>query len=613
MKLLSLAWPRAERRAAPKPARAGDVLAAECRKHRRPLGGPTRFAGVQPAQGWARGSLLVLVIECCLDEGLEQRVAAPGCRLELGVELHADEPGVHLARQFDHLGQLLALGDGRNDEAGLLQAVQVVLVGLVAMAVALGDDGAVDVTSQRAVLDVGALRAQAHGAAEVGVGIALLDAAVGVLPFVDQRDDGVGRGGVEFGRVGTFQAGHVAGVLNGRDLHAQADAEVGQFVLTGVLGREDLAFHAAFAEAAGHEDGVVLRQFAHGLGRQRLAVHVLDLHTRMVVDAGVAQRLVERLVRVRQVGVFAAHRDGDLLLGVLDFVDEVVPALQVGALGVELELGADELVQPLLVQHARHLVDGVDVPHRDHAVLGHVREEGDLLAFVVGDAAVGAAQQRVGLDADLAQLLHGVLRGLGLEFAGSGDPGHVGQVHEGRVRRAGAQAHLAHGFQEGQGLDVAHGAADLHDGHVDALGTALDVFLDLVGDVRDHLDGLAEVVAAAFLLQHGLVDLAGGEVVGLLHPRGDKALVVAEVQVGFGTVVGDEDLAVLEGRHRAGVDVDVGVQLDEGDFEAARFEDGSQGGRRDALAQRGHHTAGDEDVFGHVLQQPRTGCCGGKF
>jgi hypothetical protein len=34
----------------------------------------------------------------------------------------------------------------------------------------------------------------------------------------------------------------------------------------------------------------------------------------------------------------------------------------------------------------------------------------------------------------------------------------------------------------------------------------------------------------------------------------------------------DEDLAVLERRHRAGVDVDVRVELDAGDAQATRFE-----------------------------------------
>ena len=74
---------------------------------------------------------------------------------------------------------------------------------------------------------------------------------------------------------------------------------------------------------------------------------------------------------------------------------------------------------------------------------------------------------------------------------------------------------------------------------------------DLVGDVRDHLHRAAQVVAAALLADDRVVDLAGGEVVLLAHPRRQEALVVAEVEVGLGAVVGDEHLAVLERAHRA--------------------------------------------------------------
>ena len=215
--------------------------------------------------------------------------------------------------------------------------------------------------------------------------------------------------------------------------------------------------------------------------------------------------------------VYLPHmRDLHRGLRMLDLVDQGVPAPQVGGAGQQLQLHADQLVQALLVQQARHLVDRVDVPHADHAVRLHVGEQADLLALVVGDRAVGAAQQHVGLDADLAQLLHRVLGRLGLELAGGGDPGHVGQVHERGVRRAHLQAHLAHRFEERQALDVAHRAADLDDRDVEMVGgTALDELLDLVGDMRDHLHRLAQVVAAALLLEHALVDLAGGEVVGL--------------------------------------------------------------------------------------------------
>ncbi len=59
------------------------------------------------------------------------------------------------------------------------------------------------------------------------------------------------------------------------------------------------------------------------------------------------------------------------------------------------------------------------------------------------------------------------------------------------------ETHLADRLQEGQRLDVAHRAADLDDRDVGAFRAALDVGLDLVGDVRDDLHGLAEVLAAA--------------------------------------------------------------------------------------------------------------------
>ena len=36
---------------------------------------------------------------------------------------------------------------------------------------------------------------------------------------------------------------------------------------------------------------------------------------------------------------------------------------------------------------------------------------------------------------------------------------------------------------------------------------------------------------------------------------------MAQIQVGFRAVVGDKNLAVLERRHGAGIDVEVGVQL----------------------------------------------------
>ena len=144
-----------------------------------------------------------------------------------------------------------------------------------------------------------------------------------------------------------------------------------------------------------------------------------------------------------------------------------------------------------------------------------------------------------------------MLRGLGLDLAHAREVRHEREVDVAGVGAAFLDAHLADRLEERQRLDVAHGAADLDDADLGVLARGLDRGLDLVGDVRDHLHRAAEVVAAALLVDDALVDLAGGEVVGLRHLGGDEALVVAEVEVGLGAVLGHEHLAVLERRHRA--------------------------------------------------------------
>ncbi len=115
------------------------------------------------------------------------------------------------------------------------------------------------------------------------------------------------------------------------------------------------------------------------------------------------------------------------------------------------------------------------------------------------------------------------------------------------VAAADVLAHLADGLEEGQRLDIADRAADLDDDHVGAAvaGHALDALLDLVGDVRDDLDGAAEIVAAPLLGDDRLVDPARRDVRQLGQVLVDEPLVVAQVEVRFGTVIGDEDLAVL--------------------------------------------------------------------
>ena len=245
-----------------------------------------------------------------------------------------------------------------------------------------------------------------------------------------------------------------------------------------------------------------------------------------------------------------------------------------------------------------------------------VAHQADLALHAGGDLAVGAADERVGLDADAAQRRHRVLGRLGLQLAGRRDVGHQRDVQEEAVVAADLVAHLAGGLEEGQRLDVADRAADLGDDDVDPLvrrrdasPPAEDAGLDLVGDVRDDLHGVAEVLAAALLGDHARVDLPGRHVGPAREVDVEEALVVADVEVGLGAVLGDEDLAVLERVHRSGVDVEVGVQLLHGDAQPSAGEQRAQRTGGQPLAEGGHHATGDEDELrrlGVVQEVPRS-------
>ena len=120
---------------------------------------------------------------------------------------------------------------------------------------------------------------------------------------------------------------------------------------------------------------------------------------------------------------------------------------------------------------------------------------------------------------------------------------------------------LADRFEERQALDVADGAADFDQDEIDVLVPAGDEILDGIGYVRDDLNGAAEIGAATFLGEDVLIDPPGRDVVRLARGHTGEAFVVPKIEIGLGSVVGDENLPVLIGAHRTGIDVQVGVEL----------------------------------------------------
>ena len=144
----------------------------------------------------------------------------------------------------------------------------------------------------------------------------------------------------------------------------------------------------------------------------------------------VGERFVDALVGILQLDVFADDRDLDLLLWVNDAVDEFPPIAQIGRGRIDVQELADEVVETLLVQHQRHLVNRVrHIARLDDRVRADVAKHRKFLPDFGVERTFRAANQDLRLETDLAQFRDALLSRFCLQFAGRADVRDERDVH----------------------------------------------------------------------------------------------------------------------------------------------------------------------------------------
>src|SRR5687768_947708 len=541
----------------------------------------TSVAG--PRERRSRLPSLRLRPDRCGDEPGEQRVRARRTRFELGVELTAEEPRV--LRILDDLDELAVRADAGETHPMFGKGVAKAVGDLVTVAMPLADlRNAIHFGRFRSAVQARGIRPQAHRSSHVRH----------VLLRLHERDHGVVALGGELGRMTVFQAADVARELDDRRLHPETDAEERQRRGPGMTYGLHHAVDSTHAEAAGHQQPVERCKQLRGAGGRRevVAGEPADVHTDIVRDAAMDQRFLHALVAVDELRVLADDGDLDAIVRLQHGVHELPPVREIGFRALETELLQDLLVESLLVEAQRDLIDGAHVGALDDAPELHVAEERDLALHVVRDGALGPHDEAIRLDSDLHEITNRMLRRLGLQLAGRRDERHQGEMHEDRILAADVVPELTDRLEERQRLDVADRAADLHDHDVVLRGDPADRGLDLVGDVRDDLHGGAEVLAAALLGDDVQVDATRRHVVRLRQRAIDEALVMSEVEIGLGPVVGDEHFAMLKWRHRPRIDVDVRVEFHHRHPQSPLDEQAPERRRGDALAEGRDDAAG---------------------
>ena len=94
--------------------------------------------------------------------------------------------------------------------------------------------------------------------------------------------------------------------------------------------------------------------------------------------------------------------------------------------------------------------------------------------------------------------------------------------------------------------------------------------------MRNDLNRATQVVTATLLADHIFVDLTGGVIIDPCPCGVDKALIMTQVEISLGTVLGDKHFAMLEGAHGARIHIDIWIELHQSNLETTRLQDCSQ-------------------------------------
>ncbi|SCH06300.1 Uncharacterised protein [uncultured Clostridium sp.] len=493
--------------------------------------------------------------------------------------------------QLDHFHNPSIRRNTGKRHPRLTQHLTVIIVDLIPMAMTLMNGLlAVQLVSLCILIQNTRIRTKPQGTADI------LDSIL-IRHQMNHRMRGIG---IQLHTVGVLISDDMAGKLHNGHLHTQAQPQERNIIFTGIADGADLTLDTAIAEAARHQNTVHIGQILRRIGVvDQLGIHPFQIYHRVAGDTAVLQGLHHTDVSVMQLDIFS--NDGNMNLGsrMAKSFHHRSPVRQIRFRTGKVQTFAGHLRQMLLLHSQRSLVEILHIQVLKHMGAGHITEQGNFVLQMVVQRMFAPADDNIRPDPHTLQILHRSLGRLGLQLAGRLNIRNQGHMNQNRVLMAHIVLELTDRLQKRLTLNIADGAAHLNDGNMGLIliEIAVKTALNFVGNMGDNLHRASAVIAAALLVQNRPVDFTGSNV-GIFRQRFiDKALIVTEIQVGLSAVVRHEHLAVLNGIHRTGVDIDIGVKLLHGHLVAPGFQKTAQRSGSNTLTETRDHSAGDKDVF----------------
>ena len=239
--------------------------------------------------------------------------------------------------------------------------------------------------------------------------------------------------------------------------------------------------------------------------------------------------------------VFGDDADSDTV-GVLAG-DDGVPAV-VRFSGRKLKKRQENVCHSLLFQFHGNKVGIRSGCGTDDSGDIHITEGGDLALGGKRDRQGASADDQISFETEFTQCFHGVLRRFRLEVT------HrvcrkKGYVNKNKIAVAVLPVHLTDRLKERHTFNITDRSSYLDNTDLRVVAVLVgpafcgmfDSVFDLVGDVRNNLNGRSKIIAVALFLNNRGVDLSGGQIVipGKLDVK--EPLIVSQIKVSLTAVL----------------------------------------------------------------------------
>ena len=133
-------------------------------------------------------------------------------------------------------------------------------------------------------------------------------------------------------------------------------------------------------------------------------------------------------------------------------------------------------------------------------------------------------------------------------------------------------------FQKRLALNISDSTADFNDRDLITVRIirSIETGFDLIGDMRDDLHGASDVVTVPFSGKDSLIDLSGSDIGVAVEAFIDEPLIMPQVKVRLGAVIGNEYFSVLDWIHGSRIDVEIRIKLLHGDPVSPGLEEPSK-------------------------------------